>query len=120
MASKMAQERPKRGPRGPQDGPKSAQESPKSAPRGPEESPKRVQEASNMSSRGPYDGPKKITRRPQLSILHFARRAVLGWAGGDSQSVNNWVQLVAIDETVDSALTRNRNTPYRVECDQAD
>ena len=54
MASKMAQERPKRGPRGPEDGPKSAQESPKSAPGGPEEKPKRVPEASNMSSRMPY------------------------------------------------------------------
>ena len=32
---KMAQERPKRGPRGPQDGPKSAQERPKTAPRRP-------------------------------------------------------------------------------------
>ena len=34
---KMAQEGPKRGPRGPQDVPKSAQERSKSAPRGPQE-----------------------------------------------------------------------------------
>ena len=34
---KMAQESPKRGPRGPQDGPKSAQERSKSAPRGVQE-----------------------------------------------------------------------------------
>ena len=31
---KMAQESPKRGPRGPQEGPKSAEERPKSGPRG--------------------------------------------------------------------------------------
>ena len=34
---KMAQDSPKRGPRGPQDGPKSAQERSKSGPRGPQD-----------------------------------------------------------------------------------
>ena len=42
-----------------------------------------------MSSRGPYNGPKRLTGRSQFSILHFERVAVLGWAGGDSRSVNN-------------------------------
>ena len=73
MASKMAQERPKRGPREPQDGPKSAQESPKSAPRGPEERPKKVPEASNMSSRVPHGGFKRLTRRSLFSILTALR-----------------------------------------------
>ena len=95
MASKMAQERPKRGPRGPQDGPQSAKESPKSAPRGPEEKPKRAQEASNLSSRGPYDmAPRGLQDAPSSRYsLQFARASVLGWAGGDSRSVNNFEEV---------------------------
>ena len=72
MASKMPQERPKKGPRGTQDGPKSAQESPKSAPRGPEDRPKRVPEASNMSSRRPYDGPQEACNTLPVLDTHCA------------------------------------------------
>ena len=85
MASKMAQERPKRGPRGPQDGPKSAQERPKRAPRGDvsgpdgrallssppslidglQDGPRRASEATKRAPRAPQEGPKTAPRGPK-------------------------------------------------------
>ena len=40
-----------------------------------------------MAPRGLQDTPSS------RYLLHFARMAVLGWAGGDSRSVNNYTVL---------------------------
>jgi len=115
----MAQEGPKRGPRGPQEGPKSAQERPKSGPTGPQEatfraptggaekeatsflidglqdSPKRPPRPFQRAPRGPQQRPKRAPREPRESprrappTVCIAKSAVWGWAGGDARSVNN-------------------------------
>ena len=83
---KMAQESPKRGPRGPQDGPKSAQERSKSGPRGAQDAllepprggariecpplfeqwgPRRPQEASQTPKKSPKRAPRPPKRAPR-------------------------------------------------------
>ena len=86
---------PKRGPRGAPEGPKTAPRAPKRAPRAPQEGPKRGPRGSQRPPTCPQEGPMMAPRGLQDApssryLLHFARVAVLGWAGGDSRSVNNY------------------------------
>ena len=86
---------PKRGPRGAPEGPKTAPRAPKRVPRAPQEGPKRrpreSQRPPTCPQQGPIKAPRELQDAPNLRYsLHFARVAVLGWAGGDSRSVNNF------------------------------
>eukprot|EP00959_Pyramimonas_sp_CCMP1952_P442496 9263449-Pyramimonas_sp.AAC.1 len=61
----MAQESPKKGLRGPQDGPNIAQERPKSAQRGCQQaSPKRPLSGPDRHQRGTPTGPKRLPGPP--------------------------------------------------------